>query len=570
VKPLRPIDQAIKHWTRILGSGHIVIDQVKLQEAATATFATSHTIPVILRPSSRQQVQQCVRIAQVEGVPVYPVSGGKNWGYGSRVPSSDGCALLDLSRLNRILDFDEKLGYVTLEPGVTQKQLYAFLTERKSSLWMDPTGASPECSLIGNTMERGFGHTPYGDHFNHVCGLEVVLPTGECLDTGFARFAKAKTAPLYRWGVGPNVDGIFSQSNLGIVTRMTLWLMPAPEYFQAFFFRCDSKDSLAQVVDALRPLRMDGTIRSSVHIGNDYKLLPGLRQYPWTETDGKTPLPPSLMENFRKDLRIGCWSGSGGLYGSRGQVKEDRKLIRKALAGKVGKLQFMDDRLLHVASRFAGLYSVITGWDLRAALELLKPNYGLMKGIPTSQPLRSAYWRKRKPAPVEMDPDRDGCGLLWCSPILPMEGAQIEALTAAVTETMLDHGFEPQISLTLVTERAVACVVCICYDRHVAGEDERAAACHRSLLKLFAAGGYPCYRLGIQSMSEMDGQSGYHNLIRSLKKTLDPGDVLSPGRYQVPISSGVSLPSKEVPGFDSEKPGNRAQTKVTRRTISGR
>ncbi len=508
-----------------------------MHAAATATFATSHAIPAILRPGSRQQVQQCVRISQAEGVPVYPVSGGKNWGYGSRVPASDGCALLDLSRLTRILDFNEKMGYVTVEPGVTQRQLYDFLAANQSNLWMDCTGASPDCSLIGNTLDRGFGHTPYGDHFNHVCGMEVVLPTGEYIETGFARFAEAKTAPLYRWGLGPYVDGLFSQSNLGIVTRMTLWLMPAPEYFQAFFFRCDNRDSLTEVVDALRPLRMNGVIRSAVHIGNDYKVLSGLRQYPWLETGGETPLQPYRMEAFRKEFRIGCWSGSGGLYGSRGQVKEARKLIRRALSGKVSQLQFMDDRLLSFASRFAGPFGFFTGWDLSSALELLKPVFGLMKGIPTSQPLRSTYWRKRATPPVEMDPDRDGCGLLWCSPILPLDGAPIHDVTSLITAIMLHHGFEPQISLTLITERAAACVASICYDRDVPGEDERASLCHQNLLKELADRGYPCYRLGILSMPEMGGQTGYHDLIRAIKKVLDPADVVSPGRYDASVAN---------------------------------
>jgi 4-cresol dehydrogenase (hydroxylating) len=515
----------------VLGPEFVIVDPAQLRSAATATFATRIQIPVILRPGSPQQVQQCMRIAQVEGVPVYPVSSGKNWGYGSRVPASQGCALMDLGRMDRILDFNEELAYVTVEPGVTQRQLFDFLSGRKSRLWMDATGASPECSLVGNTMERGFGHTPYGDHFANVCGLEVVLPTGEKLETGFARFPNSKTASLYRWGLGPNIDGIFSQSNLGIVTRMTLWLMPAPEHFQAFFFTCDKKESLASVVDALRPLRLNGTIRSSIHIGNDYKVLAGLRQYPWEEADGVTPLSEDCLAGLRKELRIGFWSGSGGLYGSPAQVKEARRLIRKALQGRVSQLQFMDDRLLRYATRFAPLYRLFTGWDLSRALELLKPVYGLMKGIPTHKPLGSAYWRKRIPPPQNMDPDRDGCGLLWCSPVLPFDGAHAEEMTGRITNAMLEHGFEPQISLTLVTDRAIACVVSISYDRHLEGEDERAMACHSDLLRLLSENGYPCYRLGIQSMSEMEGQSGYHHLIRSLKRVLDPSGVLSPGRY---------------------------------------
>ena len=136
--------------------------------------------------------------------------------------------LIDLARLNRIVGFDEDLAYVTLEPGVTQRQLHRFLTDRRSKLWMDATGASPDCSIIGNTMERGFGHTPMGDHCGAACGLEVVLPDGSFLRTGFGRFEGPHTTPVGRYGVGPSLDGLFAQSNLGIVTQMSVWLMPGP------------------------------------------------------------------------------------------------------------------------------------------------------------------------------------------------------------------------------------------------------------------------------------------------------------------------------------------------------
>src|SRR5581483_11545478 len=274
------LQQALDEWSAALGSDHVVADRQALRSAETATFSSDREVVAILTPANREEVQACVRIAARAGVPLYPVSGGKNWGYGSRLPAADGCAILDLRRLNRIVDFSEELAYVTVEPGVTQGQLIAFLKERRSQLWIDATGASPEASVLGNTVERGFGHTPYSDHFAHACGLEIVLPSGEVIDTGFARFANAKTAPVYNYGFGPAVDGLFSQSGLGIVTRMSIWLMPRPEYFQAFFFTCEQHQDLEPLVEALRPLRLDGTLRSAVHIGNDYKVLSGLRQYP--------------------------------------------------------------------------------------------------------------------------------------------------------------------------------------------------------------------------------------------------------------------------------------------------
>ena len=86
--------------------------------------------------------------------------------------------------------------------------------------------------------------------------------------------------------------------------------------------------------------------------------------------------------------------------------------------------------------------------------------------------------------------------------------------------------------MTLVTERALACVISICYDRGERGQDEQAAC----VLRSFAAGidrtRVPLtYRLGIQGMSEMSQGSGYDRLLGTIKAALDPNGVLAPGRY---------------------------------------
>jgi 4-cresol dehydrogenase (hydroxylating) len=539
---------AIATWRAALGPEHVIEDPARLHSAETTTYATHQVIPVILRPSCTGQVQECLRIAARFGVGIYPISTGKNWGYGSAVPVHDVSALLDLGRMNRILDFSEDLAYVTVEPGVTQAQLHDFLRERRSNLWMDASGAAPGSSLIGNTMERGFGHTPYGDHFAHSCGLEVILPTGERIETGFCRFPDAKTGPLYRWGVGPVLDGLFSQSNLGVVTRMTIWLMPAPEYFQGFFFSCNLESMLGPVVDALRPLRINGTIQSGMHIGNDYKVLNGLQQFPWAETDGKTPLSPGLMQGFRSHLRIGAWNGSGALYGTRTQVREARRLIKAALHGKVDRLQFLDDRKLRLAKRFAKPYQFLTGWNLTRTLTVLEAVYNLMKGIPTGKTLGSVYWRKRTPVPEEMNPDRDGCGLLWFAPIVPARGTDVEALTSVVIDTMLEDGFEPMISLTLLTERAIACVVSISFDRAIPGEDDRAMSCYRRLLTEVTALGYRSYRLGVHSMEQMNVQDEYGRLLDKIKSAIDPAAILSAGRYEASHDGGAARGSELFAG----------------------
>jgi 4-cresol dehydrogenase (hydroxylating) len=409
--------------------------------------------------------------------------------------------------------------------------LWDFLREKGSKLWIDATGSTPHSSLIGNAIERGFGHTPYGDHAANVCGFEVVLPNGCFLETGFCRFAGAAAGPVYRPGLGPSLDGLFTQSNFGVITRMTLWLMPAPEYFQAFFFRCDREDGLPRIIDALRPLRLNGTIRSGIHVGNDYKVLSGLRQYPWEDAGGVTPLQPAVIRKLRTTMGFGAWNGSGGLYGTHAQVAEARRLLRKSLKGAVDRLQFLDASRLALASRMAGPFHAIARWDLRRTLELVKPLFGLMQGVPTDQPLASSYWRKRSPPPENMDPDRDGCGLMWCSPVAPAEGSHASVVAELSSKILLAHGFEPQLSITLNSERSIICVISLTYDRDLEGEDERAERCYLELEAALAARGYFPYRLGIQSMNLMNASGAYGALLSAIKKFVDPEGILAPGRY---------------------------------------
>jgi 4-cresol dehydrogenase (hydroxylating) len=524
--------RACEEWAEVLGTENIVTDARLLAEREAMTFALRRRIPVILRPGRVGEVQACMRIANARGVPVYPVSSGRNWGYGSSAPSADGCALLDLSRMNAILDYNEDLAYVTVEPGVTQRQLFNFLAGRGAKLWMDATGSSPDCSLVGNTVERGFGHTPYGDHFANSCAYEVVLPTGERAQTGFRQLPGARAGQAYRWGVGPVIDGLFTQSNLGIVTRMTIWLMPAPEAFQAFFFKADQDEGLEGLIGALRTLRLEGTLRSAVHIGNDYRVLTSIGQYPWEDAKGAPPLPADVLGALAQRHEFGAWNGSGALYGTPAQVRAARARVRTVLGPHVDQVRFLDDRLLRVARRYQGAYRRLTGLNLREVLALVEPVYGLMKGIPTSAMLASTYWRKRVPAPANPDPDRDRCGLLWCAPVAPADPRPVREMVTLIREVFSRHPFEPALSMTLRTERSVDSVVSISYDRDVPGEDERAMQCHDELLGRLSRSGFYPYRLGLQSLDKLPPRDeGSASLLKAIKAALDPNQVLAPGRY---------------------------------------
>ena len=123
----------------------------------------SHESSAILAPSEVAEVQELVRIAGRFGVPLWPVSRGKNLGYGGAAPVQRGDVIVDLSRMNRVLDVDEKQANCLIEPGVSFFDLFNHLWDRDIPLWMSAPGNSWG-SVIGNALDRGIGYTPLGDN----------------------------------------------------------------------------------------------------------------------------------------------------------------------------------------------------------------------------------------------------------------------------------------------------------------------------------------------------------------------------------------------------------------------
>lgn len=527
------LDDAIKEWKGVLGQEYVDLETDSISRIAEATFKIERRVVAIIRPKDSGQVQSCMRIASRYKIPVYVVSTGKNWGNGSSVPTQDGCIVMHLGRMTAIKDFNEKLAYVTIEPGVTQRQLAAFLKEKQSGLWLDITGSSPDCSLIGNIMERGHGHSAYSNRVEHISNLSVVLPNGDSIETGFGKYPNALAAPVYPWGLGPSLDGLFIQSNMGIVTSLTLWLMPIPEAFECFYFLMTGEVELERVIDALQPLRLKGILKSAIHIGNDYKVLNTYDQYPWELAEGRTPLPEEVLKKVSN--RIGCceWNGSGALYGTRQQVADARQQLRSALKGKVKRLNFMTDTRLSIAKRFPKLLGYLLKVDLQALLPVMEAIYGMQKGIPSDVAMASVYWRKKQPPPAIKDPDHDRCGLIWYSPIAPLEGRHAVVMFNEVRKIMLAFRFEPMVSVVFISERALCCVVSIVYDRDIPGEDENAMQCHDTIINRLAELGYYPYRLGVQNMSKLPTpHENYLQVAKKLKAVIDPEHILSPGRYE--------------------------------------
>ncbi|HVE86496.1 MAG TPA: FAD-binding oxidoreductase [Myxococcales bacterium] len=499
-------EAALRRLEAALPPGAVVRSEAERAAAERATFATTQRIAAIAYPASRDEVRSALRVAAEEGFSVHPVSRGRNHGFGSRVPPRDGCVLLDLSRMDRVVAHDEALGLLTVEPGVTFQQAHRFLAERGSRLRLTTIGGPPDASLIGNALERGEGRGPHSDAFAHACDLEVVLSTGEVLQTGLGRFGDAARARgLHKWGLGPSLDGLFSQAALGVVTRATLWLSPASEFMRDVVATVPEAGGLPGLVDAFRELLLEGTLRSNAVLWNDVKAVALSRQYPFEEAGGRTPLPPQLLAELRAQVGSGAWNGATTVFApDRGMGLTALRRARRAL--------------------------VRAGAEVRS---LGVEDGAQPQGVPSGWALRMAYWRKRSPPPESPDLDRDGCGFIWVDVAVPFTGAAAaEAVQIAASAVPL-FGFEPNLSLLSAGPRCLFLAALLAYDREAPGEDERALACHRALMRELGAAGFVPLRTGVESVGvELPRTADDSDAVLArVKAALDPAGALAGGKH---------------------------------------
>lgn len=516
---MKNFKKAIREWISVLTRERVIQDKSILKSESTATFRTSQKILAILKPLSGDEISAIMKIATKNAVPVYPVSGGKNWGLGSKVPQKNG-VLIDMSLMKRITGFNEEMGYITVEPGVTFHEVENFLVRRKSSLMLDATGSTPEASIIGNTAERGHGMALYADRFNFVCGLEVVLANGEMIKTGFESIEHSKLGPLAKWGLGPYVDGLFTQSNLGIITRLTLWLRSKPAFFQSFIFHINDEDNLSKIMDVWRQMGLEG-FNFSLRIFNDIRMIAFRERFP--EHWG-TPLSDAGRSALRAKYNIGKWIGLGGLYAvSQQHALADRQFIMERIGKLVDDIIFYDQRSVDDQYGKADL-------GTRNQLDFMF-NKSLLRGFTSKAGINMVYWRK--PASVEVNNIHDdGCGVVWYCPAIPFTGKDTRQAIKMCERICRKYGFELNLGFLFISQRVLDLTGAICYDRHVKGEDERAMQCHHELMDSLARNGYSPYRLGIQSMNLMAlKHPDFSKFIRRLKNAIDSKGVLAPGHY---------------------------------------
>lgn len=472
-----------------------------------------HTLPApdtkpgaVVYPDSTQAVQTLVRLANRFKVPLFPISNGQNIGLGTRSPVRAGQVVVDLGRrMNRILEVNEKLGYCVIEPGVSFQALYDELRNRDSKLMMSPTAGPVQGSVLANALDKGGGCGAYADHFGMSCGLEIVLGNGEIIRTGDGALAGDQHPNWHvsKYSFGPFLDGLFSQSNFGIVTRMGVWLMPRPPHIEPFFFTFEEDDSLGEIIDLIRPLKQSNFVPTLIRANNELYLLSSGETNPeYAASAGKRTLSDEGRRALRKKHGIGAWTVSGAFYGAS----------QAALAPNIERLR------RHFTASGAGRWIPLDEAEQIGPLHIAISSN---TGVPTNNELKMLSWRP-------------GGGIIWLSTGLPMLGDMAAQFQREARRICESNGLEYMLS-NVCGPRFARGIHSLIYNREDADEARRADACYRQLAEFYASHGVfvgraPTLYQGFhhdQRMSELN------DACRAIKQALDPNGVIAPGKYGI-------------------------------------
>ncbi|MBY9014774.1 MAG: FAD-binding oxidoreductase [Candidatus Lokiarchaeota archaeon] len=211
---------------------------------------------IAIRPESTEQISEIVAIAKQYKTAVLPRGGGCGLMGGSK-PIKKETILLDLTRMDKILDIDELNHTVTVQCGINWSRLNAKLFDKGFYTGNMGPGSGLNASIGGGLSHHsggGGGCAKYGKCTENCVGLEVVLGTGDIITLG-SQESKFVEKPFTRFGFGPDLMGIFLGDNgtMGIKTTATLKIYPKPPYFsgKTFFIKENSYEHTQNIVQEM-------------------------------------------------------------------------------------------------------------------------------------------------------------------------------------------------------------------------------------------------------------------------------------------------------------------------------
>lgn len=499
------------------------------------TLGQRQTFSNIHHPRTYEEVKALLSAFRDAKQPYSVVSTGNNWGYGCDHSHGEVEHHVNLSRMNRIIHFDKKDGLITIEPGVTYGQLHRYL-ENEGADWITPVhGGGPNCSVIGNAIERGYGITPITDHFQAVQSLRAILPDGKLYQSPLYSIGLRRLGKLFRNGIGPYMDGVFTQSNLGVVTEMTIRLAPKSEHLELFFIDVKEQE-LEAAVELVKTFKrkLKSTV-GGVNLMNTERVISMLADYPEEDVKNRNPLSEEFIRLKAKKHLIAPWTMVGALYGEKSVVKAAKKIIKKELKPIKGKKVFLGKKKIGLIKKVANILPGSFGQDLQKTAKSLEGLFNILNGVPQNTALKLAYWKNlsaNSDAPT-LDPNKDNCGLIWYAPLVEMNPQNVREYVDMVKEVSNKFKITPLITLTTIDDLCFDSTVPILFNRDDIIDQKKAHEYFNALLETGKRKGFYPYRLGTNSMesylSALDDD--YVSIMRTLKDAFDQDNLFACGRY---------------------------------------
>ncbi|KAK1752660.1 hypothetical protein QBC47DRAFT_432280 [Echria macrotheca] len=467
-------------------------------------------------PSTTAELSAVLKTSNRFKIPVWTFSRGKNLGYGGPAPRVSGCVALDLHRMDRIIEVDDEFGYAVVEPGVTFVDLYRYCVAHGKKVW--PSTASLGWgSVVGNTLDRGMGFMSTFCHHQHVAGMEVMLASGEdVVRTGQWGITKSPSAFLSKFTFGPSVEGLFLQSNLGVVTKMGIWLAPRPEAYMSCSFGMPAWTDLEVMVDVFGVMRRDGTINSLVWFTSLIETLciSGRREDYWK---GAGPIPDWRLDELQKETGYGHWYARWGLYGPKRIVQAQFDEI-KAVLEKKAPTGTITGQL------FEG------GEDGVVAADVPPEHGSMFVGVPQLWSLPLIDWpipRDRKGKAAHGD----------YAPIIPSSGKLLMEWMRVSKPICEAHGVELMADF-FMHERHVVLMNMFTWDQTDVEQKKKMERLYYALHEEAKKRGYGMYRAHVNHMDLIAdlndfNDHAYNRFVEKIKDTLDPNGILAPGKQGI-------------------------------------
>ncbi|MDI9481146.1 MAG: FAD-binding oxidoreductase [Syntrophomonadaceae bacterium] len=259
----------VKDLARLIGDNNVLFqpeDLLAYANDATHYFRTQLPDAVVL-PSSTQEIARVQAYAYEHQIPVTPRGAGSGLS-GGATPVKGGI-VVDTKRLNRIVEIDRANMVAQVEGGAVLQNFHRAVEERGLFYPPDPQSMSV-CTLGGNVATRAGGPrgVKYGTTGNYVTGLEVVLPDGSVIKTG-GKFVKQS--------VGYDLTHLMtgSEGTLGIITGVTVRLVPLPPAHRTVIVVCETLDQAAEIVSEIIargavPSMLEFLIKLAITVMNNY------------------------------------------------------------------------------------------------------------------------------------------------------------------------------------------------------------------------------------------------------------------------------------------------------------